>query len=75
MKFCTVSYKFFYSEEVNQLKQLLAEQKQSNLEEYKIEKIVTAAKHDVIAKVIKTARYPYSLIKDETEKEYTERIR
>jgi len=36
---------------------------------------VIGAKRETLLKVIKTARYPYSLIKDETEKEYLEKIK
>jgi CHASE3 domain sensor protein len=46
-----------YSEEVNQLKQVLAEEKLNNQNEYEQEKLVIVAKRETLLKVIKTARY------------------
>ena len=64
-----------YSEEVNQLKEELAKGKLNNQNQYIEEKLVTGTKRETLVKVIKTARYPYSLIKDETEKEYLEKLK
>jgi hypothetical protein len=57
-----------YSEEINELKQRLANEKQNNQYEYEQEKIIIGAKREAIEEFIKTARF-YSLFKDKTEKE------